>query len=41
MEEGRRAAQLQADRARATLKAESGALARDLGARVLGRQVSS
>jgi F-type H+-transporting ATPase subunit b len=41
MEEGRRAAQLQADRARAALKAESGALARELGARVLGRQVSS
>jgi len=41
MEEGRRAAQVQADRARAALKAESAALARDLGARVLGRQVPS
>jgi F-type H+-transporting ATPase subunit b len=41
LEAGRRAAQAQADRARAALKTESSALARDLGARVLGRQVSS
>src|SRR5260370_34860488 len=41
MEEGRRAAQLQADRARAALNAESGAPARCLGAQLLGQRASS
>ena len=39
IEEGKRAAHGEADRARAALKADSTALARDLAGRVLGREV--
>lgn len=39
IEDGKRAAYAEADRVRATLKNEAGTLARDLAARVLGREV--
>jgi F-type H+-transporting ATPase subunit b len=41
LEEGRRQVQAEGDKARAALKAESGAMARDLASRVLGREVQS
>jgi F-type H+-transporting ATPase subunit b len=41
IEDGKRAADAEAARVRATLKEGSGALARDLAARVLGREVQS
>jgi hypothetical protein len=41
IEDGKRAAEAEAARVRATLKEGSGALARDLAARVLGREVQS
>jgi F-type H+-transporting ATPase subunit b len=39
LEDGKRAAQAEADRARATLKGEVANMARDLASRVLGREV--
>ncbi len=41
LEEGKKAAQAEADRARAALKADAAAMARDLASRVLGREVQS
>ncbi len=41
IEDGKRAAEAEAARVRATLKEGTGALARDLAARVLGREVQS
>jgi F-type H+-transporting ATPase subunit b len=41
LENGKKAALVEAERARATLKAQSGVLARDLAGRVLGREVQS
>ena len=41
LEDGKRAAQAEAERVRATLKAQSGVLARDVAVRVLGREVQS
>ena len=41
LDEGRRAAQAEAEKVRAVLKSESGAMARDLASRVLGREVQS
>ena len=41
LEDGKRAAQAEADRARATLKGEATTMARDLASRVLGREVQS
>jgi F-type H+-transporting ATPase subunit b len=41
IEDGKRAAVAEADRARTALKGESGALARELAGRVLGREVQS
>jgi F-type H+-transporting ATPase subunit b len=41
LEDGKRAARTEADRARATLHAEAGTMARDLASRVLGREVQS
>jgi len=41
LEEGKVRAQAEAQRVRATLKGEAGALARELAARVLGREVQS
>ena len=41
VDDGKRAAHAEADRARARLKAEAAVLARDLAARVLGREVQS
>jgi F-type H+-transporting ATPase subunit b len=39
LDDGKRAAQVEAQKARAALKAEAGAMARDLASRVLGREV--
>jgi F-type H+-transporting ATPase subunit b len=39
LEDGKKAAQLEADRARAALKAEAAGMARELASRVLGREV--
>jgi F-type H+-transporting ATPase subunit b len=39
LEDGKRAAQAEADRARASLKGEAGTMARELASRVLGREV--
>jgi len=39
LEDGKRAAQAEAQKARAALKGEAGAIARDLASRVLGREV--
>jgi F-type H+-transporting ATPase subunit b len=39
LDDGKRAAQAEADRARASLKAEATTMARDLASRVLGREV--
>jgi F-type H+-transporting ATPase subunit b len=39
LDDGKRAAHLEADRVRATLKGQAGELARDLARRVLGREV--
>jgi hypothetical protein len=41
LEDGKQAARQDAERARATLKAQSAALAEDLASRVLGREVKS
>ena len=41
LEDGKRAAQAEADRARTGLKAEAVSMARDLAGRVLGREVQS
>jgi F-type H+-transporting ATPase subunit b len=41
LENGKKAALVEAERVRATLKAQSGVLARDLAGRVLGREVQS
>jgi F-type H+-transporting ATPase subunit b len=41
LEDGKKSALAEAERVRATLKAQSGALARDLAGRVLGREVQS
>jgi len=41
LDEGKKAALSEAERVRATLKAQSGGLARDLAGRVLGREVQS
>ena len=41
LEDGKRAAQLEAEKARASLKGESVSMARDLASRVLGREVQS
>jgi F-type H+-transporting ATPase subunit b len=41
LDEGRRAAQAEAEKVRAVLKGESAAMARDLAGRVLGREVQS
>ena len=41
LENGKKAALIEAERVRATLKAQSGVLARDLAGRVLGREVQS
>ncbi|HEX4047207.1 MAG TPA: H(+)-transporting ATPase, partial [Elusimicrobiota bacterium] len=41
LENGKKSALVEAERARATLKAQSGVLARDLAGRVLGREVQS
>ena len=41
LDEGKRAAQAEAERARAALKSEAAAMARDLASRVLGREVQS
>jgi hypothetical protein len=39
LDDGKRAAQAEAQKARAALKAEAGAMARELASRVLGREV--
>jgi F0F1-type ATP synthase membrane subunit b/b' len=41
IDDGKRAVQAEGERARAALQAEAPALARDLAARVLGREVQS
>jgi F-type H+-transporting ATPase subunit b len=41
LEEGKKAAAVEAERVRATLKTQSGVIARDLAGRVLGREVQS
>jgi len=41
LEEGKKAAQAEADKARATLKGEGTSMARELASRVLGREVQS
>jgi F-type H+-transporting ATPase subunit b len=41
LEDGKRAAQIEAEKARVVLKSEAGSMARDLASRVLGREVQS
>jgi F-type H+-transporting ATPase subunit b len=41
LEDGKKAAQIEADKARATLRGETTVMARDLASRVLGREVQS